>query len=116
LLTAEAELLASRRWGTLIYDEAHALKNASTRRWSAARTIEAAAVVALTGTPVENHAGELHALFELLVPGMLGTRASFDRAVGGPIADGDRDAAALLRQIVRPFILRRTKSQVLSEL
>jgi SNF2 family DNA or RNA helicase len=116
LLASESVLLASRTWGTVIYDEAHALKNASTRRWSAAREIKAEAVVALSGTPVENHAGELHALFDLLVPGMLGSRGSFDAALGSKIADGDREAASLLRQLVRPFVLRRTKAQVLSEL
>jgi superfamily II DNA or RNA helicase len=116
LLAAEQELLASRTWGTVIFDEAHALKNASTRRWSAAKAMNAEACVALTGTPVENHAGELHALVDLLVPGMLGTRAGFDRAIGSAIAEGSRDAAALLRRLVRPFILRRTKAEVLSEL
>ena len=116
LLASEEELLASRTWGTVIYDEAHALKNATTRRWSAARALKADATVALTGTPVENHAGELHALFDLLVPGMLGSRPSFDRAIGTAIAEGDREAAALLRQLVRPFVLRRTKAQVLTEL
>ena len=116
LLATEGALLASRTWSTIVYDEAHALKNASTRRWSAARDLKSDATVALTGTPVENHAGELHALFDLIVPGLLGTRAHFDKALGAPIAAGDREAAALLRQIVRPFVLRRTKAQVLSEL
>ena len=116
LLAAEQELLASRTWGTVVYDEAHALKNASTRRWSAARALKAEGTVALTGTPVENHAGELHALFDLLVPGMLGSRLLFDRAIGSAIADGSREASALLRRLVRPFILRRTKAEVLSEL
>jgi superfamily II DNA or RNA helicase len=116
LLVAEQELLASRGWGTVIFDEAHALKNASTRRWSAARALESEASVALTGTPVENHAGELHALFDLLVPGMLGSRPAFDRAIGSAIEQGSREAAALLRKLVRPFVLRRTKNEVLAEL
>jgi len=116
LLAAEAELLASRAWATVVYDEAHALKNASSRRWAAAREVKAESTIALTGTPVENHAGELHALFDLLVPGMLGSRSVFDAALGAGIADGDREAAALLRQLVRPFVLRRTKAEVLTEL
>jgi superfamily II DNA or RNA helicase len=116
LLASETELLASRTWTTVIYDEAHALKNATTRRWSAARDVKSDAVIALTGTPVENHAAELHALFELLVPGMLGSRSLFDAALGAKIAEGDRGAAALLRKLVRPFVLRRTKSEVLTEL
>ena len=116
LLAAAQEILGSREWGTIVFDEAHALKNASTQRWAAARALKSEAVVALTGTPVENHAGELHALFDLLLPGMLGVRSTFDRALGSAIAEGDRDAAALLRQIVRPFVLRRTKAEVLTEL
>ena len=118
LLAAAQELLAGANqvWGTVVFDEAHALKNASTHRWAAARALKSEAVVALTGTPVENHAGELHALFDLLLPGMLGVRATFDRALGASIAEGDREAASLLRQIVRPFVLRRTKAEVLTEL
>ena len=116
LLVAEEALLASRAWGTVVLDEAHALKNASTQRWSAARALRGEATIALTGTPLENHAGELHALLDLLVPGMLGTRTGFDRALGNAIANGDRDAAALLRRIVRPLVMRRTKEEVLSEL
>lgn len=116
LLAAEGQLLASRRWATIVLDEAHALKNASTRRWAAAHALQADAIVGLTGTPVENHAGELHALFDLLIPGMLGTRGAFDRVLGSAIANGSREAAALLRQLVRPFVLRRTKTEVLSEL
>ena len=116
LLASAEEVLASREWATVIYDEAHALKNATTRRWAAARAIRADAVVALSGTPVENHAGELHALFELLVPGMLGARAAYERAIAAPIAAGDREASALLRRLVRPLVLRRTKTEVLTEL
>ena len=116
LLVAEDALLASRTWGTIVFDEAHALKNAATQRWSAARGLHADAIVALTGTPVENQAGELHALFDLLLPGMLGTRKTFDRAFGLAIANGEREATNQLRQIIRPFILRRTKGEVLAEL
>ena len=116
LLAAERELLASRAWSTVVFDEAHALKNASTHRWAAASALDVEAKVALTGTPVENHSGELHALFDLLAPGMLGSRPAFDRVFGAAVARGERSAVTQLRQLVRPFVLRRTKSQVLSEL
>ena len=116
LLVAEEALVASRTWGTIVYDEAHALKNASTRRWAAAHALSSNASIALTGTPVENRVGEIHAVLDLLVPGMLGSRQAFERVFGGPMSEGDRQSAAQLRQLVRPFVLRRSKAQVLSEL
>lgn len=116
LLASERELLSSRTWPSVVFDEAHALKNAATRRWSAASELSADAKIALTGTPVENHTGELHALFDLLVPGMLGSRTAFDKIFGTAIARGERSASGQLRQLVRPFVLRRTKREVLSEL
>ncbi len=116
IVVASEAILASRRFATLIFDEAHALKNATTRRWKAARELRADAIVALTGTPVENHVGELHAVLDVLVPGMLGPRAAFERGFGAALADGSRGAVTALRQIVRPFVMRRTKAQVLEEL
>ena len=116
LLVAEGERLSGKRWSTVVFDEAHALKNATTRRWAAARAVCADAIVALTGTPVENHIAELHALFDVIIPGMLGPRAAFERVFAAPLAAGSRDAVNALRQIVRPLVLRRTKAQVLTEL
>ncbi|RYZ66080.1 MAG: DEAD/DEAH box helicase, partial [Proteobacteria bacterium] len=116
MLVADEAALAARSWHTLVFDEAHALKNPTTRRWAAARGMNADATVLLTGTPVENHVGELHALFDVIAPGLLGSRAAFQRAFGIPIARGQRDVAAALRQMVRPLLLRRTKAEVLGEL
>lgn len=116
LLVSEEKLLSSRVWSTVVFDEAHALKNATTRRAAAARSLDARARVALTGTPVENRISELHSLFDVLVPGLLGSRSSFDRTFGRAVTDGDREATSLLRRIVRPFVLRRTKAEVLAEL
>jgi superfamily II DNA or RNA helicase len=116
LLVAEEAIVAGRTWGTVVYDEAHALKNASTKRWNAAHALASNTSIALTGTPVENRVGELHAVLDLLVPGMLGSRNAFERVFGGPMAEGDHQSAAQLRQLVRPFVLRRSKTQVLSEL
>lgn len=116
LLVAEETIVTSRTWGTIVFDEAHALKNASTKRWAAAHELSSDASIALTGTPVENRVGELHAVLDLLVPGMLGSRNAFERMFGGPMSEGDLESAAQLRALVRPFVLRRSKSQVLSEL
>jgi SNF2 family DNA or RNA helicase len=116
LLVVCAEMLVQKRFATIVFDEAHALKNPDTRRAAAARALFGDARVALTGTPVENRLGELHALFDQLAPGLLGARERFERAFASPIAQGDKHAAAQLRTVVRPFVLRRTKAQVLDEL
>jgi SNF2 family DNA or RNA helicase len=116
LLGTCAEALGGRRFATAVFDEAHALKNAETRRAAGARSVVADAIVGLTGTPLENHLGELHSLFDVLTPGLLGTRERFERAFAAPIGRGDKRASAQLRALVRPFLLRRTKAQVLDEL
>jgi SNF2 family DNA or RNA helicase len=116
LLVSEAEVLSGVEFATVVFDEAHALKNELTKRAKAARGIAAGCRLGLTGTPVENRVSELWSLFHVLVPGLLGTRARFDERFAKPIARGDRDAAAQLRALLRHFILRRTKAQVLDEL
>lgn len=116
MLVADEAGLSSCSFATVVFDEAHALKNPTTRRWASARALRAETCVLLTGTPVENHVGELHALFDVIAPGLLGSRAAFQRAFGIPIARGQREASAALRQMVRPMLLRRTKSEVLGEL
>ena len=98
-----------------ILDEAQAIKNATTASSKAARLLRARHRLALSGTPVENHVGELWSLFDFLNPGILGTAAVFQRSSGGR-AKTDRDELALLSRAVRPFILRRTKQQVAPEL
>ncbi len=120
LLASEVDLLAGRRLATVVFDEAHALKNPRTQRAAAARRLQADFRLALTGTPIENHLGELWSLFAAILPGLLGTRADYEErfagpAAGGPVS-GDRERAARLRALVRPFILRRLKTQVLDEL
>ncbi len=120
LLVSEQERLASRPFQTVVFDEAHALKNGSTRRWEAARALDAVVKVALTGTPVENRISELHAVFDVLMPGMLGSRTNFERlfAPNAPVEPEQtrRERLRTLRRIVRPFVLRRTKAEVLTEL
>ena len=97
----------------VVLDEAQAIKNATTASAKAARLLQARHRLALSGTPVENHLGELWSLFEFLNPGMLGSRGLLPRAGKGA------DAAAelqLVARALRPFILRRTKQQVASDL
>jgi superfamily II DNA or RNA helicase len=117
LLHQEADQLANIDWRMVVFDEAQAIKNAETRRAQAGQRLKAHFRVALTGTPIENYLDELWSLFAIVNPGLLGSRESFGRRFGTPI-ERNRDAAALnsLRTLIRPFILRRTKSAVLSEL
>ena len=117
LMAQHRELFAGRDWHTLVLDEAQAIKNARTRRARAARELTADFRLAMTGTPVENHVGDLWSLFAVLNPGLLGSEDEFAERYAGPIhRGGDQLAARSLRNMVRPFILRRRKSEVLQEL
>src|SRR6202043_2546355 len=99
----------------VVLDEAQAIKNASTASSKAVRLLRGANRLALSGTPVENHLGELWSLFEFLNPGMLGEARVLQMA-GGLARNPSEDARKLLAQALRPFILRRTKQQVAKEL
>ena len=114
-LRRDALLLKDVEFEYVILDEAQAIKNASTAAAKAARLLRARRRLALSGTPVENHLGELWSLFDFLNPGMLGTSASFARH-GVAAARRDPEALDVLARGVRPFILRRTKAQVAPEL
>ncbi len=116
LLSSVTDTLAEVEFSTVVFDEAHALKNQETKRAAAARLVRAEHRLALTGTPVENHLGELWSLFQVILPGLLGSRARFDDAFAAPIAAGNRERSTQLRALLRPFLLRRTKAQVLDEL
>ena len=98
----------------VILDEAQAIKNASSESAKAARLLNGRRRLALSGTPVENHLGELWSLFEFLNPGMLGTGSAFKSV--GSLRNPDEETRQTLARSVRPFILRRTKEQVASEL
>jgi len=98
-----------------ILDEAQAIKNASSQAAKAARLLNARHRLALSGTPIENHLGELWSLFEFLNPGMLGRSTTFRKLIQmGPGVQ--EDGRELLAKSVRPFILRRTKEQVIKDL
>lgn len=96
----------------VVLDEAQTIKNAGTAAARAARLLRGQHRLALSGTPIENHLGELWSLFEFLNPGVLGRSRVFERAA----AASGHDATQLISRGLRPFILRRTKAQVATEL
>lgn len=105
-----------RTWHTIVLDEAQAIKNMTTKRSDAIMKLRGDFRVAMTGTPIENHLGELWNIFRFLAPGLLGTLASFTRRFTAPINDGDHRALDRLRKIISPFLLRRVKGDVLDDL
>jgi superfamily II DNA or RNA helicase len=117
LLVRDAANLAAIPFATLVVDEAQALKNPNTRRARAARQLNAGFRIALSGTPLENHLGELWSLFTIIFPGLLGSWDQFRERFAAPIERGkDPDANAALSRVLRPFLLRRTKQEVAREL
>jgi superfamily II DNA or RNA helicase len=99
----------------VVLDEAQVVKNAETESSKATRLLRGRHRLAVSGTPVENHLGELWTLFEFLNPGMLGAANAF-KVAGGSMRNPDEETRRLLGQALRPFILRRTKEQVAREL
>jgi SNF2 family DNA or RNA helicase len=99
----------------VVLDEAQAVKNAATESSKAVRLLSGDHRLAMSGTPVENHLGELWTLFEFLNPGMLGAASVF-KLTGGGLRNPTEETRSLLAQALRPFILRRTKEQVAREL
>lgn len=117
ILSSEAALLGEREWSTVVLDEAQAFKNPATRRAKAAIGLRAGFRIALTGTPIENRLEDLWSIFRFIVPGLLSTREAFRRRFARPIEQQkDRRAQRALRELIRPFLLRRTKALVLDEL
>ncbi len=107
----DAELLAEVPWGLVVADEAQAVKNPYSRTARALRQIPAPARIALTGTPVENRLSDLWALLDWTTPGLLGTLEQFQAQVAVPIErDHDEDVTQRLADTVRPFLLRRRKT------
>lgn len=117
LLARDREHLSKVSYHLLVLDEAQNIKNPATAAAKAARELEARHRIALSGTPVENHLGELWSLFQFLMPGFLGTDADFRKRYRTPIEkQADGGARARLARRIRPFMLRRTKGQVVLEL
>lgn len=114
-LRRDAELFKDVRFDYVVLDEAQAIKNASTGAAKAARLLRGEHRLALSGTPVQNHLGELWSLFEFLNPGMMGAASVFKMTPGAGSAL-DENSRLVLARALRPFILRRTKEQVATDL
>ena len=111
LLPRDLEHLSEFDWTTVVLDEAQMVKNPNTKAARAVRALPAVQKLALTGTPVENRLSELWSILDAVNPGLLGSRESFRRRFGTPIErQHDEIAAARLRRLTRPFVLRRTKA------
>lgn len=117
LLVRDREVLQACDYHLLVLDEAQFIKNPKAQSHQVARKLRARHRLSLTGTPLENHLGELWAQFDFLMPGLLGNARRFAAMFRTPIEkQGDGDAHRRLNARVAPFLLRRTKEQVLSEL
>jgi superfamily II DNA or RNA helicase len=117
VLLRDRDKLAGSSFATHIIDEAQWVKNARTERFSAVDAICAEFRVALSGTPIENRLGDLFSLFSLVAPGLLGSWPRFRARFAVPIERyEDRERTAALRALIAPFLLRREKSQVATEL
>lgn len=116
LLQQDSAAFAACGWNSVVLDEAQAIKNAQTKRAQAVMDLQSNFRVVATGTPLENHLGELWSLFRFINPGLLGSQESFNERFAQPIERGDGAARRTLKALIQPFILRRLKSQVLDEL
>lgn len=117
LLPRDIAILAEQAWHLLILDEAQAIKNVRSKAAQAARALNARHRLCLTGTPLENHLGELWSLFDFLMPDILGDERRFRRLFRNPIErQGDESRSEQLRQRIAPFLLRRTKDAVAADL
>jgi SNF2-related domain/Helicase conserved C-terminal domain len=120
-----AEMLAKITWQTIVLDEAQSIKNFATKRSQAAMNLQAGFKIIATGTPIENHLGELWNLFRFINPGLLGSLDDFNTRFANAIerssdAPADKlrqkNARLQLKKLIQPFILRRLKQDVLTEL
>ena len=117
LLARDHAVLTAQDWHVVILDEAQTIKNPLANTSKLARTLRAQQRLCLSGTPLENHLGELWSLFDFLLPGFLGDRKQFGWRYRAPIEKaGNVECQTLLAQRIAPFLLRRTKEQVASDL
>jgi superfamily II DNA or RNA helicase len=117
LLARDDEILTAQDWSVVILDEAQTVKNPAATMAQTVRRLNAGQRLCLTGTPMENHLGELWALFDFMMPGFLGSAQDFGRRFRNPIEKGgDAELHAALARRVAPFLLRRNKSEVATEL
>lgn len=117
MLTRHIEALSTIQWGWIVADESQRIKNANTQTARALKRLTSANRLALSGTPIENHLGELWSQMDFLMPGFLGTRLQFNERWRNPIEKlGLTDVSKSLSSRLKPFMRRRTKSQVAAEL
>jgi superfamily II DNA or RNA helicase len=117
LLARDHATLHAQHWHVVVLDEAQVIKNPDAATTQLVFELEARHRLCLTGTPLENHLGEVWSLFAFLSPGFLGNRQSFKRQWRTPIEKhGDSDRRRMLARRIRPFLLRRTKTEVAAEL
>jgi SNF2 family DNA or RNA helicase len=117
ILMRDIEKLSEIKWHGLALDEAQAIKNATTKLAQAARKLKAGYRFCLSGTPVENHLGELWSQFQFILPGLLGDQGMFKECYRDPIEkEGNLERKKSLASRIRPFLLRRTKQEVAKEL
>lgn len=117
LLKSEIDNLEMVNWHTIVLDEAQVIKNSNTQASHAAMRLESDFKMLTTGTPIENHLGELWNLFRFITPGLLGSMNRFNETFAIPIEKYENvEVKKRLKTLIQPFILRRTKSQVLEEL
>ena len=112
IVQRDCALLAEQRFDVLIFDETQVVKNLHAATTNAVRMLKGSFALALTGTPVENHLGEYFAIMDLCLPGLLGSREEFSRTLS---REGAVGTARLIGR-TRPFVLRRTKQLIASEL
>ncbi|MDR3616545.1 MAG: DEAD/DEAH box helicase [Candidatus Obscuribacterales bacterium] len=117
ILHRDVDSLNNIEWQGIALDEAQAIKNHATKLSQAARSLKAKYRFCLSGTPVENHLGELWSQFQFLLPGILGDQTRFRDTFRNPIErEGSTERKQLLARRIRPFVLRRTKQEVAKEL
>ena len=113
----DAASLARIEWGlAVVLDEAQYIKNHATKTTRAVKRLRSRLRFALTGTPVENRLSELWSIFDFLMPGFLGSYERFRERYELGIIGEDEEAAARLRALIEPFVLRRRKADVLTDL
>lgn len=117
LLVTEEELISGKEWQMIVLDEAHTIKNKETKTSKATMNLTAKFRLILTGTPIQNHLGEIWNLFNFINPGLLGSDSEFLHKYITPIVQNkDKVCQSKLKRLMSPFLLRRTKSGVLDEL
>jgi SNF2 family DNA or RNA helicase len=116
LVRRDIEIIKDLQFNYVVLDESQAIKNSGSQIAKAVRLLKARHRLCITGTPLENNVGELWSQMEFLNPRLLGPRAVFDRRFAKPIAQGDKVAQDILKQMVMAFLLRRTKEAVAKEI